>query len=87
MGRKYDLLLSQHKQLYTNRLKLRQFSMEDRKDIFEFSSDEESTKYVKLQENKSLDQVAFSCMLISHGLDYSYGHFLFTKKKYEHFFI
>ena len=62
MGRKYDLLLSQHKQLYTNRLKLRQFSMEDRKDIFEFSSDEESTKYVKLQENKSLDQVANSIL-------------------------
>lgn len=56
MGRKYDLILSQHKTLYTNRLKLRQFSMEDRKDVFEFASDEEATKYVTWETHRTMDQ-------------------------------
>ena len=39
MGRKYNLILSQNKTLYTIRFKLRPFNMEDRKDVFEFASD------------------------------------------------
>lgn len=56
MARKYDLILSQNKTLYTKRLKLRPFSMDDRKDVFEFAGDEEATKYVTWETHKSIDQ-------------------------------
>ena len=56
MGRKYELILSQYKTLYTNRMKLRPFTMEDRKDVFEFAGDEEATKYVTWETHKSIDQ-------------------------------
>ena len=58
MARKYNLILSQNKTLYTSRLKLRQFNMEDRKDVFEFASDEETTKYVTWKTHKTMDQSA-----------------------------
>ncbi|MGL5692536.1 MAG: GNAT family N-acetyltransferase [Peptostreptococcaceae bacterium] len=58
MSRKYELILSQHKILYTKRLKLRPFSMEDRKDVFEFTSDSECTKYISWETHKTMDQCA-----------------------------
>ena len=58
MGRKYNLILSQNKTLYTIRFKLRPFNMEDRKDVFEFASDEETTKYVTWETHKTIDQSA-----------------------------
>lgn len=58
MGRKYELILSQNKIMYTKRLKLRPFSMEDRKDVFEFTSDIECTKYVSWETHKTMEQCA-----------------------------
>ncbi|SCH43875.1 GNAT family N-acetyltransferase [Romboutsia sp. 1001713B170207_170306_H8] len=62
MGRKYSLILSQYKNLYTSRMKLRPFSMEDRKDVFEFAGDEEATKFVTWEAHKSIDQSANSIL-------------------------